>query len=161
MRDYDELVTKLELPIGGKVYVVPPVSLRVGLQLIAARTNPELAGETELDLWKLVLGPVYQQMLDDDLPVDAVRRAGQTALADYQGGREVAERVWEAGIDPEFQAAVAAAALTASTTLTSTGSATKTRSRGSTKRTTARPASSSTTAKVSRSDGPHSLASGL
>jgi hypothetical protein len=55
-------------------------------------------------------GSVYDEMLADDVPLDALARAGFAMIVDWQNDRAAAERVWESGIDPEARAAMTAAA---------------------------------------------------
>lgn len=157
LKDYDECAEPpLAFPIRGKLYTPPPISISTGVALIRA-----LAGDTELlsmesrSLWQMLLGPIYDEMVADDVPIDAVNRAGFAVLVEFQAGRDAAVKAWESGIDPEARAALAAALrVTDSTPSTGTGLARKTRSRASTSSTTSRPAAARTQAK--RSSGKRS-----
>jgi hypothetical protein len=127
----------LAFPIGGKTYTAPLVGMREGIRLQEAieGRSTDLENEPPEVLWRLVLGPVWDEMLTDNVPVEAASRAALAALADFQHGRAVAERVWESGIDPESLAAATAAnrkQRRASQRSSSTGAARKTRSRAST-----------------------------
>lgn len=111
-KDVAEFVDdELELPIKGKVYRVPPVDALVGLRLqrllLLARLSaqgvelsPEDAAELELDdnsqaeLYKQLLGPVYDEMLADGVSYPHLERAGNTAVAFFVGGMEAAEAAW-------------------------------------------------------------------
>lgn len=106
----DFLSPTLDLPVAGKVYRVPSPPARVGLRLQAAHAvmaagragatprPSDLAiaatddGSTSLE--QDTLGPVYQQMLDDDVPVEAVKRAATTAYLWIVIGEEAATRYW-------------------------------------------------------------------
>ena len=116
-QEYEEITEPLRLPIKGKLYTIPPVSVKVGLLLngIAAGTE-SIEGMPEVDQWRLVLGSALDEMIADDVPKEAVERAALTATADVTAGRVIAERVWEAGIDPNFRAAMITAALEKSLT---------------------------------------------
>lgn len=128
----------LGFPIGGKVYTAPLIGMREGIRLqeaIEGRAKDDLEDQPPEVLWRLVLGPVWDEMMTDNVPVEAASRAALTALADFQYGRAVAERVWESGIDPEALAASTAAnrkQRRASQRSNGTDAARKTRSRAST-----------------------------
>lgn len=128
---------RIKLPIGGNVYELPEVSARLGHLLRLAQAGkkvPELKDltpEKEADLF-LGVG-LHKRMVDDDVPDAAIARAVVVVITDWQLGRDAAEAVWEAGIDPERLAAGLAAKAQQRTESTSTGEAT----------TTPRPASTS------------------
>lgn len=124
----------LAFPVGGKLYTLAPIGIRAGMRLagIVAGRDKSIENEPAEELWKIVLGDVWDQMLEDDCPAEAVARAGMAALADHQYGRAVAEAMWESGDSPEALAARVAA----SKSTRSTGGANATRSRASTKATT-------------------------
>lgn len=120
------LVPPLALPIGDKVYEIPPVDLAGGALLEQAKKDGSLPdGMTPFDSWKLVLGPVFDEMVADDIPDAALGRAGITALLDYRYGREMAERFWELGSIPKALTALAEA-MTDSTNSTDGESESKT-----------------------------------
>lgn len=140
-KDFREFAENLRLPINGKTYDIPPVSARLGIQLLGLAKGddvPELAGLSGLDLWKALLGSAWDDMVADDVPMSAIARAGLTALADYQQGRVVAEAVWEGGIDPERMAAQVAATLKDSKPSTTTDEASTTPTPASTSGTSSR-----------------------
>lgn len=129
-------------PIRGKFYTVPEISYTDWLliQKIQAGEVTEIEGLDADDTWKVVLGSAWDEMVADNVPAEALQRAGLAALTYVQFGRELAESVWEAGLDPK---SVAAAVLARqkeaeSTSSPSTASASPTRSQGSTKRMTSR-----------------------
>lgn len=101
---YETLASEpLAFPIGGKLYTVPPIEAPDGFRLSRIMRGEEpdiLAGSVE-PLWRLILGTVYDEMLADSVPIEALTRAGTTALADFQYGRKFAEITWETGGDPE------------------------------------------------------------
>lgn len=112
LKPYEQVAPEgLVFPIGGKAYVAPPISLKLGAMLVNAMENGEAdqLAEDSRSLWQMVLGKAYDEMLADDVPADAVSRAGFCVLVDFQVGRAAAERVWESGIDPELRAAEQAA----------------------------------------------------
>lgn len=127
----------LVFPIGGKEYELKPVTIPNGitLQRLINGKDKKLAEQSGEELWKLVLGDLWDQFVDDGVPVEAAVRAGITALAEYQYGRETAEAAWEAGADPKaIQKYVEANQPTnrAQRRSNSTGAAKKTPSRAST-----------------------------
>jgi hypothetical protein len=95
----------LKLKIGGREYELPPVSARLGIGIATGVWDEK----PMLELWMALLGPVYDEMLDNDVPYDALTRAGMVALADHQTGRQYALLLWEKGTVPEALAALTAA----------------------------------------------------
>lgn len=140
----------LAFPIGDKVYVVPELSKDDGikLQYVLAGKDHSLDGMEPEVGWRLVMGPVWDEMDADGVSGPAMSRAAFAALADLTQGREAAEKVWESGIDPEVLAAAMAATQTPST---STAVAAKTRSLASSSGTRTSPKTSRPRAKASRS----------
>lgn len=144
LKAYEEFAAEpLAFPIAGKTYTVGPVGFREGIKLqrVLVGEDDSLDDAPAEEAWRLVLGPVYDEMVADNVPIEALSRAGLAALADFRFGREAAERTWESGLDPKaLEAAVAAAAkaqsLADSPPSPSTGSGTKTRKRASLKATT-------------------------
>ena len=130
LREYTEFAEgPLEFPIRGKVYTAPEVGIELGLRL-----NGIATGETEQDLpavelYKLLLGPVWDEMISDGVPLNAAMRAGMVAMNDFQYGREYAAATWEAGLDPKAAAELMASQQgnRASRRSRSTGAARKTR----------------------------------
>jgi hypothetical protein len=109
LKAYEEIAPEpLAFPINGKLYVVPPVGFQTGLRLTEIiQAGPSVqTPETAEDLWRMILGPAYDEMKTDDVPGDALARAGFAALTDFQFGRDAAEAVWESGADPKALAAV-------------------------------------------------------
>lgn len=100
----------LAFPIGGKLYTVPPLGYRQGIQLQQAISDGISIGTPE-DEWRLVLGSAWDEMTADNVPLGALSRAALATMADYRFGRDAAERVWES--DPE----ALAVALTAATSV--------------------------------------------
>jgi hypothetical protein len=138
LKAYEEFAQEpLAFPIGGKVYTVPPLGFTTGIRLqrVLAGEDDSLNDAPAEEGWRLVLGPVWDQMIADEVPMEAMVRAAFAAMTDFQFGREQAERVWEAGLDPK---ALAEAVMNARQTLeelkqsSSTGAASETRKRAST-----------------------------
>lgn len=93
----------LVFPIGGKKYTLKPVSIpngRILANLISGKDKKLQQAPSE-ELWKLVLGDLWDEFEKDGVPVEAATRAGLTALAEFQYGRDAAEAAWEAGADPK------------------------------------------------------------
>lgn len=142
LKAYEDFAPEpLAFPIRGKTYTAPPVNMADGIrlqQVIAGKDDTLKDAEPDV-LWRLVMGPAWDEMLADKVPIEAASRAALAALTDFQYGREMAERVWESGLSPEALAAPEAASSKpsrASRRSTSTGGARKTRSRASTTGTT-------------------------
>jgi hypothetical protein len=111
-RDLDEFFDdSLRLPMGGKVYVVPPVDATTGLRLqrmlgVAAAASAgasvdagdlaalNLGDDDERDLYEKCLGTAYDEMLADGVSWPRIRHAGITAFMWAAGNRELAESVW-------------------------------------------------------------------
>lgn len=142
LKAYEELAAEpLVFPVGGKFYTHSPIGVVAGMRLAGVLTGVDstLNELPAQELWKLVLGSLWDEMLADDVPAEAVARAGMAALADFQYGRATAEAMWETGDSPEALAARVAANSKASKRSTSSGAAGKTRSRASMSGTTPRP----------------------
>lgn len=148
----------LAFPINGKTYVVPPVSIDDGLEILRllALTDEERgkAGVDDVTFFRLALGPVFDELAKDKVSSVLTFRAGMTALEYFKtdNNLEAAEQMWESGINPELLAALMAAMENAKTI--EAGSAADAASTASTsgtrKRTPARRAASSTSSKKSQ-----------
>lgn len=139
--DYNEVVEKLELPINGKTYIIPPVTVQGGARWVEAQSGEEdVQPLTNDEFMHIFLGAAYDDMVTDEVPEKAINRAAQTALANHTAGMEVAEIMWTTGGYPKaIQAYVKAHAPNrASRRSKSTGAATATRSRASTSGTSSR-----------------------
>ena len=153
LKAYEEFAQEpLAFPIGGKVYTVPPLGFADGIRLqrVLAGDDDTLDDAPAEEGWRLVLGSAFDEMVADKVPMEALARAGFTAMTDFQFGREQAERVWEAGLDPKALADAVAAATKAvadSTPSRSTGAANATRKRASSTGTTSQKATKRTAAK--------------
>lgn len=125
MKDFSEFIAgPLKLPIGGKLYTIPPVDITTGLLLRRALDPSDteaverlLLGDDEhkgrrrngaaaddrvmLAGYRRVLGSALDEMLADGVAWDAMDRAYLTAVTDHQRGRVIAEQVWELGYDPK------------------------------------------------------------
>ena len=99
----------LELPIGGKVYSLPPVSAELGPRLqvlVSAGVTIGQGGDlddddkqvlddlAEKELYRDLLGVAYDEMVADGVPWTALKHAAMTALVDATVNRETAERYW-------------------------------------------------------------------
>jgi hypothetical protein len=135
----------LAFPLGGKKYTLPRVSIPAGIILadILSGKDKRWAKKDGVELFKLVLGPLWDEMIADDVPLDFMTRCALTAIADHQYGRDVAIVTWETGADPKglpaYLARTAAAkGNRASRRSTSTGTAKRTPSQASGTTTTSR-----------------------
>ena len=99
LRPYEEIIGPLVIPVRGKEYPLPPVSLQDGLRLHAAAHGGDTV--TLEEMTTIILGDTRQQMLDDGVPISVIDRALWAGIADYQQGREMAEHVWERGVPKE------------------------------------------------------------
>jgi hypothetical protein len=146
LREFTEFAKKpLVFPFRGKKYVQPDLTIEAGLYLGGVVTGADRSARNMkgADLWKLVCGPLWDQMIADGVPLAFATRVGLTLLADHQYGRDYAEATWEAGTDPKLLAAymdkkTAAQGNRASRRSSSTAGATKTPPQVSTKATTSR-----------------------
>src|SRR5690349_5574354 len=102
LRPLEDIIGPLVVPLRGKEYTLPRVSLTDGVRLTQALSNngTVLWGE----LIPMLLGDAYQEMMDDRVPPAMIDRVLWTALADFQNGRESAEAVWEHGVPKEIVA---------------------------------------------------------
>lgn len=111
--DWAELVG-LRLPIGGRTYLLPPISAELGPRVqalidygidIAAGNETDdtevLDDLAERDLYKEVLGQVYDAMQADGVPWAALKHAAMTSMIDATRDRAEAEVYWERLGKPE------------------------------------------------------------
>ncbi|MEV0236871.1 hypothetical protein [Nonomuraea sp. NPDC050786] len=118
-RDLDEFFDpSLRLPVGGKTYVIPPPDAEVGLLVqrlmhagIAAEAGQEVDQEglnqlaetvltndsDEKDLYKRILGPVWDELFADQVSWPVIQHVGETVMLWVGAGLEAAARHWEAG----------------------------------------------------------------
>lgn len=96
LRPLEDIIGPLVVPIRGKEYTLPAVSLSDGLKIHASRTQgAELLSS---DLYRIILGDVHTQLLADNIPGDIIDRVFLTAYTDFTSGRDSAEEVWENGL---------------------------------------------------------------
>lgn len=134
---------RLAFPIRDKVYTVPELDYRSMLliQKVKAGEKTELDDAPPEQTWRVILGGAYDEMVADNVPAEALGRAGLAALAYFEQGLEVAEAVWENGLDPKALAA-AIETRTESPSPSSTAEERKTPSPASMSGTSSRPAGS-------------------
>jgi hypothetical protein len=115
MRDWRDIHVALVLPINGREYKIPPISVETGALIRIAQSDDATAavaatGQLNEDFNQRMLGDAYGQMVADGVPEVAVVRAATTALVDHNHGRVAAVAMWETGaLDPEALAAFMAA----------------------------------------------------
>ena len=128
-------------PIGGKEYVIPELGYTEFLLMQKIRTGetpPEIEGMDAVESWRLAMGTAWDDMTADNVPGEAIARAGLATLAFFEVGREAAEAIWENGIDPKAMAASILAKIGQSLP-NDTGAANVTPSAASTSGTNSRP----------------------
>jgi len=145
-KDLDEFFDdSLRLPVGGRTYVIPAPDAEVGLLCqrlmnagIAAEAGEAVDGEEltklaavvldddqEQDLYKRILGPVYDELFTDGLTWPKIQHIGTTALIWVAAGTDAAVKFWStSGEAPAPNRATRRAAAARSTR--SRGSATTT-----------------------------------
>lgn len=141
----------LELPIKGKTYKIPSPSAEDGLKVqqittLAARMlsggeaddAEVLDDDEELDLLKLCLGPVYDELKADGVSWAWIKHVGLTAMFWITSDLETAEAYWNAAGNPEALAPNREARRAAKKN--GSAAAKSTRSRGSTSGTSGRKA---------------------
>lgn len=101
----------LQLTWRGKTYSIPPVDARTGLRIERVMAAAEQAARDkdakpddqvlsdmdELDLYPDVLGPVYDEMLDDGISFRRLKLAATAAMMWTVYDEAVAVEFWEAG----------------------------------------------------------------
>ncbi|MGN6325718.1 DUF7426 family protein [Pseudolysinimonas sp.] len=97
--DFSEIYEPLVLPVNGKSYTIRPVVGAEGEKFNAAIAGGDNAPEfSDVDLEAMLLGPeLKQRLLDDGVSDAAIKRILLTALAEFQGGRAMAEIMWATG----------------------------------------------------------------
>lgn len=105
-RAFDEIVGPITLPIRGKTYTLPAVSLADGVAMHQAAANG--AAFPLADLLRAILGDTRTAMEADGVPASVIDRALWTGVTDFQSGREAAELVWEHGVPKEVLASLLA-----------------------------------------------------
>lgn len=96
LRDLTDIIGPLVIPIRGKEYTLPPVSLTDGLKIHAALAEGAQLGAT--DLQTILLGDTLAELNADMVGADVIDRVFLTALTDFRQGRDSAEDVWEHGV---------------------------------------------------------------
>jgi len=139
------LDSTLKLPIGDKLYTVPPPSGRTGLRVQAIMQAAAVAADggevdtvlladaAERDMYADVLGAAHAEMVTDDVDWPMIKHSAVTAMVWIVQDKAAAERYWNSGGDPSRLAPNRQARRSSSAT------ANKTRSRGSGSSTTHRP----------------------
>ncbi len=100
----------LRLPVNGKMYCLPPISAELGPRVQAlvdlgvdivrgkepAADDMEVLDDvSERDLYRDVLGDVFDAMQADAVPWVALKHAAMTSIIDAARGRDEAELYWE------------------------------------------------------------------
>lgn len=121
-RDITEILGPITLPINGKTYTLPILTIEQGLRIHTAMNPNTPDSMTDPEFFEILLGDAHKQMAADNIAPDTIARAAFTALADWQSGRPAAELIWEQGIDPKAltEAVTAAQALISTSTAAAT-----------------------------------------
>jgi hypothetical protein len=96
LRPYEDIIGPLVIPVRGKEYTLPVISMADGLRIHASKSGGEPLAPEELNT--ILLGDAYQQLLDDKVGGDVMDRVWLTAYTDFTSGRDSAEEVWEHGV---------------------------------------------------------------
>lgn len=99
LRDFLEQPT-LTLPIGGKQYVIHPVTAKVWLELQAILEDAGKGKQTipDIDLYRKCLGgDVLDAMIENGVTGPELRQAGVTANLWQLNQQELAEAFWRSG----------------------------------------------------------------
>lgn len=96
LRPLEDIIGPLVVPVRGKEYALPAVSVADGAKIHASRSSG--AALEYQELYRIILGDVHEQMIADHVPGDVVDRVFLAAYTDFTSGRESAEEVWENGI---------------------------------------------------------------
>lgn len=117
-RDITDIIGPIALPIKGKTYTLPSLTIEQGVKLHQVMDPEHEATMTDPELFAFLLGDAHAQMVEDNVAPEIIARAAFTALADWQSGRPAAEVIWEQGVDPKAlqQAIELAEALTSTST---------------------------------------------
>lgn len=105
----------IQLPVKGKVYVIPPASAELGLWCQATYAAATAADDDEREaaeakipdrkdgrlLPEVLLGDAYQEMIRDGVENDLIKVCTGTVYMYIVSGEESAQTYWEAGGDPE------------------------------------------------------------
>lgn len=94
----------LVFPYKGKRYEAPEITITMGIRLNAITNDGAEADLNIKDLLPDLLGPAWDEMIADGVPLAVATRAGVSILADFQYGREYAALMWETGGDPHEMA---------------------------------------------------------
>lgn len=98
--EYEAFENPLILTIRGKQYTIPPVSMPDGARLaVSLQDGGEPLNNDEFRA--IILGGVWDELFADKVPAAAAALVMATALAEFTGGREAAEAVWKAGLNPK------------------------------------------------------------
>lgn len=99
--DLDQLVEPLALPIRGKTYTLPKVSVDDGILLRSVFDGKPDPSLTDGVVNRILLGDTLAEMVADGVSDEWVGRVLLTAMADLKSGRFQAELMWRTGGDPK------------------------------------------------------------
>lgn len=104
--EYTQGPLEVQYEPDGKVYRIPPITIEAAAIVHAMAADPDapvpgLDPDDDYAMQRLVLGPLWDQMIAEKVPAFFASRVYLAALADFQGGREYAERIFMEGPDPK------------------------------------------------------------
>lgn len=90
----------LKIPVRGKVYRIPAPNALDGLRLRKAFNDPSAhyTDDDEIEEWKLLLGPVWDEMIEDGIDWKSLSHVGRTAMFYYGLGETLAQVTWQTGL---------------------------------------------------------------
>jgi hypothetical protein len=100
-KDYNQIVEPLALPINGKLYTIPPVSIAGGIRLDEGLAPDSEKPMPDEEFKRITLGDALDEMRADSVRPTAISLAAMTALADHQTNRGAAEIMWESNGNPK------------------------------------------------------------
>jgi hypothetical protein len=100
-RDITDILGPIALPIKGKTYTLPVLTIEQGIKLHKIMDPKDEATMTDPELYAFLLGEAHAEMAADNVAPEVIARAAFVALADWQSGRPAAEVIWEQGVDPK------------------------------------------------------------
>lgn len=104
LSDYEKFAEgPLRFPYKGKTYEVPELGIEDGIYLagVISGRDRSFAKKEGVELWKLLCGSMWDEMVADKVPLAFATRVALAVLADRTSGREVAKIAWETGADPK------------------------------------------------------------
>jgi hypothetical protein len=103
LKDYNELVDELVLPINGVEYTLPLPKADFGVKFQLAKTPGTDVTMEDEEFYAGFLGDELQRMRDNGVTPAQIQRVALVAVADFERDRATAVMLWETGSDPKAQ----------------------------------------------------------